>query len=151
MVMTVGKLARRTSLSTDTIRYYEKVGLLHEPARTTSGYRTYDQSAVERLRFIKDGQRLGLQLREISELLEIWDQGQCPCGHTRALLENRLTDIQGEITALKRMEIEVKRMMASEKNGRFQWCCPTVGNKDQAGQAAARAERRETEDDQSYG
>jgi DNA-binding transcriptional MerR regulator len=125
MTITVGKLARQAGLSSDTIRFYEKVGLLPEPPRTASGYRSYEERTIDRLRFIKDGQRLGLPLKDISELLEIRDQGQCPCGHTRSLLEKRLTEIQAEIGSLRRMEAEVKAMMASEENGKFQWCCPS--------------------------
>ena len=124
VTMTVARLAERAGLTSDTIRYYEKAGLLPEPSRTPAGYRIYEETTIDRLRFIKDGQRLGLQLNEISELLEIRDQGQCPCGHTRSLLEQQLAEINAEVASLKRMEGEVKSMMATEENGKFRWCCP---------------------------
>jgi DNA-binding transcriptional MerR regulator len=124
MSMTVARLADRAGITADTVRYYEKAGLLPEPPRTPAGYRTYDESTLERIRFIKDGQRLGLQLNEIAELLEIRDQGQCPCGHTRSLLERRLSEIRAEIESLRRIETDVKKMMSSEENGKFRWCCP---------------------------
>jgi DNA-binding transcriptional MerR regulator len=68
------------------VRYYERLGLLPKPERTAAGYRQYQQDAVERLRFIKSAQRVGLRLREIAELLAICDYGLCPCGHSEALL-----------------------------------------------------------------
>ena len=86
MALTVSALAGQAGLSADTVRYYERVGLLPEPARSAAGYRLYDQAAVSRLRLIKGAQRAGLRLREIGELLQVADQGQCPCGHTETLL-----------------------------------------------------------------
>ena len=81
MTLTVSKLAARASLTADTIRYYERAGLL-PASRTESGYRAYVDEAVEILRFIKGAQRIGLRLQEIKELLDIRDRGLCPCGHT---------------------------------------------------------------------
>ena len=82
MALTVSALADQAGLSPDTVRYYERVGLLPEPACSAAGYRLYDQAAVGRLRLIKGAQRAGLRLREIGELLQVADRGQCPCGHT---------------------------------------------------------------------
>jgi DNA-binding transcriptional MerR regulator len=92
MTLTVSALADRVGLSPDAIRYYERCGLLPPPARSAAGWRLYDEHAVERLRFVKGAQRVGLRLREIRELLEVVDQGQCPCGHTDALLRQLLAD-----------------------------------------------------------
>jgi DNA-binding transcriptional MerR regulator len=82
MALTVSTLADQAGLSADTVRYYERVGLLPPAARSPAGYRLYDQDAVGRLRLIKGAQRAGLRLREIGELLQVADRGQCPCGHT---------------------------------------------------------------------
>src|SRR5690349_24171477 len=76
----VAELADAVGLSPDTIRYYERAGLLPPPARTRAGYRAYDASAVERLRFIQGAQRLGLKLGDIRDLLAVRDTGTCPCG-----------------------------------------------------------------------
>jgi DNA-binding transcriptional MerR regulator len=76
----VGELADAVGASADTIRYYERAGLLPPPERTTSGYRAYDASAVERLRFIQGAQRLGLRLADIRDLLAVRDTGSCACG-----------------------------------------------------------------------
>jgi DNA-binding transcriptional MerR regulator len=92
MTLTVSKLADRVGLTADTIRYYERVGLLPPPDRTASGYRAFEDDAVERLRFIRGAQRIGLRLQEIKELLDIRDRGLCPCGHTEDLLSRRDDD-----------------------------------------------------------
>jgi DNA-binding transcriptional MerR regulator len=69
VTLTVSQLAERVGVRADTVRYYERVGLLPASARSPAGYRTYGQAAVERLRFIKGAQRVGLRLRDIAELL----------------------------------------------------------------------------------
>jgi DNA-binding transcriptional MerR regulator len=101
MTLTVSKLADRVGLTADTIRYYERAGLLPPPDRTASGYRAFDDDDVERLRFIKGAQPIGLRLQEIKELLDIRDRGHCPCGHTEDLLRRRVSEIDAEITGLQ--------------------------------------------------
>jgi DNA-binding transcriptional MerR regulator len=83
MSLSVSHLGAEVGLSAATVRYYEHLGLLPAPERTAAGYRQYPNEAVERLRFIKSAQRLGLRLREIAELLTICDQGLCPVGIVR--------------------------------------------------------------------
>jgi DNA-binding transcriptional MerR regulator len=102
---TISRLAQDLGLKPDTIRYYERIGLLPEPDRTAGNYRVYDSGAADRLRFIKGGQRLGLKLDEIRELLDIKDTGLCPCGQTATLLRNRIAALDeelGRLTALRR-------------------------------------------------
>lgn len=78
------------------MRYCERLGLLHPPVRSPARYRLYGQATVDRLRLIKGAQRVGLRLREIRELLKVVDRGQCPCGHTQALLTQRLAEVDAE-------------------------------------------------------
>jgi DNA-binding transcriptional MerR regulator len=92
-MLTVSELARRTGLGPDTIRYYGRLGLLPEAGRTPGGHRFFDESAVERVRFIKGAQWFELRLDEIRELLEISDNGLCPCQQTKSLLEQRIAAI----------------------------------------------------------
>lgn len=73
--MQIGELASTTGVTTKAIRYYESIGVLDEPARTDSGYRSYSNDAIERLNFVKQTQALGLALTEIRSILEIKDQG----------------------------------------------------------------------------
>jgi len=107
----VSDLARETAVTTDAVRYYEKLGLLHPPDRTVTGYRIYDGSVVERLRFIRGAQRVGLRLREISELLEVMDRGQCPCGHTDAMLRGRVEELDHELAELAALRTELVRLV----------------------------------------
>lgn len=99
--LTVAALARQVGLRPDPVRYYERVGLPAAPARSPAGYRVYDQTAAVRLRLIKGAQRAGLRLRQIAELLAVIDQGQCPCGHTQALLVRRLGEVDAELARLR--------------------------------------------------
>lgn len=126
-MLTVGQLAGRTRVSPDTIRYYERVGLLPPPERTTSGYRSYDESYAERIRFVQGAQSLGLRLREIRELLEVIDRGLCPCGHTEALLRKRLSEIEREQAQLrdlkKQLESLADQLPENEPPDADQWPC----------------------------
>jgi DNA-binding transcriptional MerR regulator len=83
MALTVSALAGQAGLSADTVRYYERVGLLPEPARSAAGYRLYDQDAVGRLRLIRGAQRAGLRLREIGELLQSPTRASAPAATPR--------------------------------------------------------------------
>lgn len=99
--MRIGALGELVGVSTKTIRYYEQLGLLDEPDRTSSGYRDYDERAAERLRFIRDAQASGLSLAEIASVLELKAAGQRSCGHTTELLERHLADIDDQIARLQ--------------------------------------------------
>ncbi len=109
--MTVSKLADEAGISADTVRYYERIGLLSEPDRSPSGYRLYEEDAVDRVRFIKRAQRLGLRLEEIGELLQVKERGLCPCGHTRAFLERRLAQLDEEMAAMARLRADITSML----------------------------------------
>ena len=111
MRLTVSHLGAEVGLSADTVRYYERLGLLPTPARTAAGYRQYGVDAVERLQFIKGAQRVGLRLREVGELLAICDQGLRPCGHTEALLRRRMTEIDAQVAELQAVRAELARMV----------------------------------------
>jgi DNA-binding transcriptional MerR regulator len=110
MVATISQVASEVGVRPDTIRYYERVGLLPSPDRSPNGYRTYRAEDVERLRFIRGAQRLGLKLRDIRELLAIRDKGVCPCGHTAKLVNKRLADLDAQIASLKRLRGEMARL-----------------------------------------
>jgi DNA-binding transcriptional MerR regulator len=111
MSLTVSHLGAEVGLSAATIRYYERLGLLPPAERTAAGYRQYPKEAVERLRFVKSAQRLGLRLREIAELLAICDQGLCPCGHSEALLRTRMAEIDAQVVELQAVRAELARVV----------------------------------------
>src|SRR5215207_3786943 len=99
----VAELAESVGLSADTVRYYERAGLLPPPARTPAGYRAYDDSAVDRLRFIQGARRLGLRLRDVAELLTVRDTGVCTCEPAEQLLRRRLAELDAEMTRLAQL------------------------------------------------
>jgi DNA-binding transcriptional MerR regulator len=111
MSLTVSHLGAEVGLSAATVRYYERLGLLPPPERTAAGYRQYQQDAVERLRFIKAAQRVGLRLREIAELLAICHQGLCPCGHSEALLRTRMAELDAQVAELQAVRGQLARVV----------------------------------------
>ena len=112
MALRVSEVADRVGLTPATIRYYERLGLLPTPERTPSGYRQYDEDVGDRLRFIKGAQRFGLRLDEIRQLLDIQDQGQCPCGHTQELLRTRVREVDEEMRRLRGLRQDLLQMIA---------------------------------------
>ena len=105
--LTVAQLARAVGVAPDTVRYYERVGLLPPPARTASDHRRYDETAADRLRFIQGAQRLGLRLREIRTLLEVRDTGTCPCEPAEELLSQRIAEVDAELVRLQALRHEL--------------------------------------------
>ncbi|HEX3541831.1 MAG TPA: MerR family transcriptional regulator [Acidimicrobiales bacterium] len=113
--LTVSELAGEVDASPDTLRYYERIGLLPPPPRTAAGYRQYGPDAIERVRFIKQAQRFGLRLADIAGLLAIKERGLCPCGGTRRLLQDRLTQLDEEMTSLSRLRTDIRAMLDQEE------------------------------------
>ncbi len=107
----IGELAAATDLSAETIRYYEKAGLLPAPARTPAGYRTYGPEAADRLHFIRGAQRLGLRLEDIRNLLAIRDTGTCPCEPAADFLTQQLTEVDVQIQRLEALRAEMATML----------------------------------------
>ena len=114
MALNVSGIARQAGVSPDAVRFYEREGLLPPADRSPSGYREYDDSTVHRLRFIKGAQAMGLKLAEIKELLDIQDRGACPCGHTRTLVERRISEIDAEMKRLSALRSELAAMASLE-------------------------------------
>ena len=107
----VSELAAAVGLSPDTIRYYERAGLLPPPARTPAGYRIYDDAAVDRLRFVQGAQRLGLRLTDIADLLAVRDTGVCPCEPAEQLLRRRLADLDAQLARLTALRSDMVAMI----------------------------------------
>ena len=99
--MRIGEVAKASGLPPSTVRYYEDIGLVPEPARAANGYRDYEPAAVERLRFISDAQDSGLTLAEIASILELRAQGESTCHHTIELMERHLEDVERRIASLQ--------------------------------------------------
>src|SRR3954467_2244221 len=102
--MRIGQLAAQTGYSVRTIRFYEQSGLLPAPSRTPAGYRSYDQDAVIRLRFVRSAQALGMSLAEIADVLRIRDHQGPPCGYVAQLLDTHIAALNArtkQLTALR--------------------------------------------------
>ena len=109
--MRVAELASVVGVRPDTMRYYERAGLLPPPERTAAGYRQYDAGAVDRLRFIQGAQRLGLRLEDIRDLLAVRDTGTCPCEPAGELLARRLTELDEEMVRLAELRSQMVAML----------------------------------------
>lgn len=111
----VSELAEKCSVNKETIRYYEKIGLLSEPSRTDSGYRVYSDDTVNRINFIKRMQDLGFSLAEINKLLGVVDKDNERCRDMYDFVSRKIDDVQEKIRDLKRIE----HMLMKLKE-----CCP---------------------------
>jgi len=102
--LTIGRVARSAGLAIDTVRYYEREGLLQKPGRTPSGYRQYSPDAVKRLQFIRQAKELGFTLSEIRELLTLKVAPGKSCADVRAHAEAKIADVEQRIAQLNRMK-----------------------------------------------
>src|SRR5689334_16434064 len=111
--LTVTEVAASAGVRPDTLRYYERAGLVPAPPRTAGAHRRYPAGTVERLRFIRGAQRLGLRLTEIKDLLAVRDTGVCPCEPAEDLLRRHLAEIDAELARLSQLRAEVVTMLAA--------------------------------------
>jgi MerR family mercuric resistance operon transcriptional regulator len=116
--LTTGQLAKEAGVNIETIRYYERYGLIPEPPRRESGYRDYTPGYIERIRFIKRAQALGFTLKEISELLSVAD-GKPACKDIRKFAEDKVKDIETRIHDLQQIKMVlndlIKRCLGKRK------------------------------------
>lgn len=108
----IGDLAARAGVPTKTIRYYEEIGLLPSPPRQPNGYRDYEPTAVDSLRFIKDAQASGLSLAEIAAIVDLRQQGVGTCEHVANLLAKHLDSLDSQIETLRHTRRELERVVA---------------------------------------
>jgi MerR family transcriptional regulator, copper efflux regulator len=106
-----GAVAKAAGVSPDTIRHYEKIGLLPKVLRTESGYRMYPESAVERVLVVRRALRIGFSLSELAEVLKARDAGGAPCQRVYKLAQQKLNDITADILALKKTERYLKQVL----------------------------------------
>ena len=101
---TIGKVAREAGVGIETVRFYERQGLIDEPPRSSSGYRQYPQAVVPRLRFIRRAKELGFTLNEIRELLALRLDPETTCADVKQRAEEKIADIEDKLRALRRMK-----------------------------------------------
>ncbi|AUQ72672.1 transcriptional regulator (plasmid) [Phaeobacter inhibens] len=97
-------MARATGCNLETIRYYEKIGIMPDPPRSTKGYRSYDDAHVKRLKFVMRSRDLGFSLEEVRGLLGLVDDRSRTCAEVQIIAEDHLTDVQAKIADLQRIE-----------------------------------------------
>lgn len=111
----IGELARAAGVSTDTLRYYEHLGLLPDAPRSKGGYRLFDPSAPDRVAFIRKAQALGLTLEEVREVLRIAADGAAPCEHVRGALSAHLREVDARIGELQSLRRTLARALARSR------------------------------------
>jgi DNA-binding transcriptional MerR regulator len=111
--LTIGQVAQSSGVAAKTIRYYEQIGVLPAPSRASSGYRLYDQSGVERLRFIRRARCLGLPLQQLKTLLGALNSGQQPTlrPRLRALVQTQLDVVTKQIAELERLRQQLAEIL----------------------------------------
>ncbi|CAN4279286.1 MAG: helix-turn-helix domain-containing protein [Propionivibrio sp.] len=120
--MKISQAAEASGCHLETIRYYEKIGLLPHPTRTDSGYRAYTSADIERLRFIARGRDLGFSLEEIRSLLQLASDERLSCDDVDRLARTHLTDIRARQEDLRRMADELERVIISCHGGQRAEC-----------------------------
>jgi DNA-binding transcriptional MerR regulator len=127
----IGHVAKRTGLTVDAIRFYEKAGLLPRPARTEGGYRLYREREVADLEFIQKAQQLGFSLNEIRELFSIQRHPDEACAHVRDLIAAKLGVVRAKIADLQKIETDLVGALrqcrtALRKPSKQRDCCPVL-------------------------
>ena len=103
-IYSIGQVAKQSGVSVETIRFYEKEGLIEKPERKESGYRQFNEEAIKRLAFIRKAKSLGFTLNEIQELLSLKSNESGDCENVKQLAGEKLVDIEQKINSLKRMK-----------------------------------------------
>ena len=106
-LLRIGEVSKQSGIGVETLRFYEKLGLLGRPARTSSGYRLYDSEALERLDFIKRAQVLGFSLAEIARIIAEKQAGQSPCAEVRDIVRARLKELDERMKDMQRYRKEL--------------------------------------------
>jgi DNA-binding transcriptional MerR regulator len=127
----IGQVAKKTGLTVDAIRFYERSGILPCPARTEGGYRLYREREVADLEFIQRAQQLGFSLKEIRELFSIQRHPDEACAQVRDLIATKLGVVRGKIADLQKLETDLEGALrqcrrALRKRSKMRDCCPVL-------------------------
>ena len=124
-MVTIGVLAKQTECHIETIRYYERIGLLSKPPRTQGGHRLYDKEQIKRLIFIRRSRELGLSLDEIRTLFILVDGERYTCREVKVVTEQHLRDVSKKISDLRRLQ-KTLRDISAECEGGLVPHCPII-------------------------
>lgn len=125
MSLGIGSLSKQTGCNIETIRYYEREGLLPNPPRTGGGHRMYDDEHLKRLTFIRRSRELGFTLEAVRDLLRMVDGEHYTCAEVKSLTLNHLKDVRGKLSDLKKLE-KVLKQLADRCTGDEAPKCPIV-------------------------
>ena len=120
--LTIGKLANSAGINLETIRYYERIGLMPEPGRTECGHRNYAAGHVRRLTFIRRARELGFALEDIRALLELAEPGRVSCGEVQKIAARHLHNVRSKLADLARMEHLLAKTVAQCGGARASAC-----------------------------
>ena len=135
--MRTSEVAAQAHVNAQTLRYYERRGLLPEPARTRSGYRNYTDDAVRVVRFVKHAQQLGFNLGDIEDLLHLSAGGPTACDEARTMARSRIADMEQRIKELGRMRDALARLIDTCDQPRAERDCPILRDIDTAAATAS--------------
>jgi Cu(I)-responsive transcriptional regulator len=122
MALTIGEMGKATNTKIETIRYYEKIGLLPKPARTSSNYRDYGQAELGRLSFIRRSRVLGFSLDKVRALLGLSDEKSCNCAGIDRIASQHLLEVDRKIADLRALRRELKAVIDSCDGGTVAEC-----------------------------
>jgi MerR family mercuric resistance operon transcriptional regulator len=120
--LTIGALSRRTRVNIETIRFYERIGILAKPPRSAGGHRIYGQNELMRLGFVRRSRELGFSLDEVRGLLRLVDGGRYTCAEVKAITLNHLADVRGKIADLRRLERTLADVAGRCRGGKVPDC-----------------------------
>ncbi len=123
---TIGQVARQSGVGVETVRFYEREGLIPQPSRPESGFRRYTQDAVSRIRFIQRSKALGFSLKEIKELLSLRVDSATSCGEVKKRAEEKIADIERKIHTLREMKDALAKLTAACRGKGPTGACPIL-------------------------
>ena len=123
MTTTISKVAKELSINVETVRFYERRGLITQPSKPEVGYRHYSRDTVNRIRFIKRSQELGFTLDEIANLLSLNDK---PCSQVQKLAEQKLSAVKEKMADLQRLEKALNGLLVQCDNNEDDNRCPII-------------------------
>lgn len=122
MALTIGELGKATHTKVETIRYYERIGLLAKPDRTAANYRAYSQRELDRLSFLRRARNLGFSLDQIRALLDLSDRRDQPCATVDAMARTHLVDVERKIADLQALRSELSNLLTQCGKGMIADC-----------------------------
>lgn len=133
MGLTIGKVAEAAGVEVSTLRYYERRGILREPPRTGSGYRQYDETVVDRIRFVRHAQDLGFTLEEIEELLALRVENPSSCEAVEEATRAKLRSVDAKLRELRRLRSVLGRLVRACEDREETSECPVLAMLEEEG------------------